>query len=459
MNAAAQNAARALIVDDEADIRELLEITLGRMGIETVAVADLTTARRRFDDQHFDLCLTDMRLPDGEGIELVRHINDRAKSCPVAVITAYGSAEAAVASLKAGAFDFVSKPIDVAGLRALVAQALKLAGLDHDAPPHPSLDVSPRLVGQTETMARLRETIAKLARSQAPVYITGESGTGKELVARMIHAEGPRVNGAFVPVNCGAIPAALMESEFFGYLRGAFTGATRDTPGLFARADGGTLFLDEIADLPLAMQVKLLRAIQERSIRPVGATMETAVDVRVVSASHRDLSIEVARGRFREDLYYRLNVIEVKVPPLRERTDDIPALSDRILAGLARKMRLERTPRLTDEALAALLRYNFPGNIRELENILERAVTLAESPLIEREYLRLHSPLADAVASNPADIVLDESVDLESQLEALERERIQSALEACRYNKTKAAQRLGITFRALRYRLAKLGME
>ncbi len=459
MNAAVQNTARALIVDDEADIRELLEITLGRMGIETVAVANIAAARRTFDGQHFDLCLTDMRLPDGEGIELVRHISDRAPACPVAVITAYGSAEAAVASLKAGAFDFVSKPIDVAGLRALIAQALKLAGLDHDAPPHPSLDVSPRLVGQTPAMARLRETIAKLARSQAPVYITGESGTGKELVARMIHAEGPRVNGAFVPVNCGAIPAELMESEFFGYLRGAFTGATRDTPGLFARADGGTLFLDEIADLPMSMQVKLLRAIQERSIRPVGATMETAVDVRVVSASHRDLSIEVARGRFREDLYYRLNVIEVKVPPLRERTDDIPALSDRILAGLTRKMRLERAPVLTEDALAALMSYNFPGNIRELENILERAVTLAESPVIEREYLRLYSPLADAVASNPSDALLGESTDLESQLEALERERIQSALEACRYNKTKAAQRLGITFRALRYRLAKLGME
>ncbi|KEZ78469.1 sigma-54-dependent transcriptional regulator [Salinisphaera hydrothermalis] len=459
MNAAVQTTARALIVDDEADIRELLEITLGRMGIETVAVSDLASARRTFDAQPFDLCLTDMRLPDGEGIALVRHINDRSPACPVAVITAYGSAEAAVASLKAGAFDFVSKPIDVAGLRTLVAQALKLAGLDHDAPPHPSLDVSPRLVGQTEAMAALRRTIAKLARSQAPVYVTGESGTGKELVARMIHAEGPRVNGAFVPVNCGAIPAELMESEFFGYLRGAFTGATRDTAGLFARADGGTLFLDEIADLPMSMQVKLLRAIQERSIRPVGATMETAVDVRIVSASHRDLSVEVARGRFREDLYYRLNVIEVKVPPLRDRIADIPMLAERILAGLARKMRLERAPVLSDDARSALMDYNFPGNIRELENILERAVTLAESPVIERGYLRLYSPLAEAAAANPADALVDESTDLESQLEALERERIQSALEACRYNKTKAAQRLGITFRALRYRLAKLGME
>ncbi|WP_423821369.1 sigma-54 dependent transcriptional regulator [Salinisphaera sp. SPP-AMP-43] len=463
MNAAVPTNAHALIVDDESDIRELLEITLSRMGITTVAADSLATAQRLFDAQTFDLCLTDMRLPDGEGIELVRHINDRAPNCPVAVITAYGSAESAVASLKAGAFDFVSKPVDVARLRSLVDQALKLAGLDHDAPPHPSLDTSPRLVGQTQAMADLRHTIGKLSRSQAPVYITGESGTGKELVARMIHAEGPRENGAFVPVNCGAIPDALMETEFFGYIRGAFTGALRDTPGLFARADGGTLFLDEIADMPLAMQVKLLRAIQERSIRPVGATMETPVDVRIVSASHRDLSVEVARGRFREDLYYRLNVIELKVPPLRDRADDIPALAERILAGLQRKMRLNRAPRLSRDAMTALKNYDFPGNIRELENILERAVTLAESHVIERDYLRLYSPLAQAAVDHPSEYGpvdgFDESTDLESQLEAIERERIQSALEACRYNKTKAAQRLGITFRALRYRLAKLGMD
>lgn len=301
--------AYALIVDDEADIRELVEITLARMSIQTLAVATLAEAREAFDAEKFDLCLTDMRLPDGDGLELVSYINERQPHCPIAVITAYGSAESAVASLKAGAFDFVSKPIDVAGLRALVAQALKLAGLDHDAPPHPSLDASPRLIGNTPSMQQLRETIAKLARSQAPVYITGESGTGKELVARMIHAEGPRMGSAFVPVNCGAIPSELMESEFFGYVRGAFTGAMRDTHGLFARADGGTLFLDEVADLPLTMQVKLLRAIQERAIRPVGANDENPVDVRVICATHRDLATEVARGRFREDLYYRLNVI------------------------------------------------------------------------------------------------------------------------------------------------------
>ena len=472
--------AYALVVDDEADIRELIEITLARMSIDTKAVATLAQAKTAFENEPFDLCLTDMRLPDGEGIDLVAFIAERRPHCPVAVITAYGNAESAVASLKAGAFDFVSKPLDVAGLRALVGQALKLAGLDHDAPPHPSLDASPRLIGRTTEMLRLRETISKLARSQAPVYISGESGTGKELVARMIHAEGPRMGAAFVPVNCGAIPSELMESEFFGYVRGAFTGAMRDTPGLFARADGGTLFLDEVADLPLTMQVKLLRAIQERAIRPVGANVETAVDVRVICATHCDLTAEVARGRFREDLYYRLNVIEVHVPPLRERTADIPALTDRILEGLTRKLRLRQVPRLAPRALEALQHYSFPGNIRELENILERAVTLSDNAVIERRYLRLSSPLSEATAeSSPAPAPAeapdengtgrpgpasstptpDTSADLESQLEALERERIQAALEACHYNKTQAAKHLGITFRALRYRLAKLGMN
>lgn len=462
--------ARALIVDDEADIRELLEITLSRMGIDTLAVASLGAARTALDKQAFDLCLTDMRLPDGEGIDLVSAITEPDSNCPVAVITAYGSAESAVASLKAGAFDFVSKPIDVADLRSLVGQALKLA--DPDASPQPSRDTAPRLVGDTPVMQRLRDTIAKLARSQAPVYISGESGTGKELVARMIHAEGPRAGGAFVPVNCGAIPAELMESELFGYVRGAFTGATQDTPGLFTRADGGTLFLDEVADLPLAMQVKLLRAIQERAIRPVGANTEHNVDIRVICATHRSLSAEVARGRFREDLYYRLNVIEVQVPPLRERDADIPALSETILQGLTRRMPLDYWPRLSADALTALAQYHFPGNIRELENILERAVTLSDSTTITRDYLRLSPSLPErgmepaspdqdvtpepAASSTP---VTDSSADLESQLEAIERERIQAALETCRYNKTKAAKQLGITLRALRYRLAKLNMK
>lgn len=462
--------ARALIVDDEADIRELLEITLSRMGIDTLAVASLGAARTALDKHDFDLCLTDMRLPDGEGIDLVSAITESDSNCPVAVITAYGSAESAVASLKAGAFDFVSKPIDVADLRSLVGQALKLAG--PGASPQPARDTAPRLVGDTPIMQRLRDTIAKLARSQAPVYISGESGTGKELVARMIHAEGPRAGGSFVPVNCGAIPAELMESELFGYVRGAFTGAMQDTPGLFTRADGGTLFLDEVADLPLAMQVKLLRAIQERAIRPVGANTEDNVDIRVICATHRSLSAEVARGRFREDLYYRLNVIEVQVPPLRERGADIAALSESILQGLTRRMPLDHWPRLSADALSALAQYHFPGNIRELENILERAVTLCDSPTITRDYLRLSPSLPERgmqaalpdqdAAPEPAappTAVTDSPADLESQLEAIERERIQAALETCRYNKTKAAEQLGITLRALRYRLAKLNMK
>ncbi len=458
MSTATTFRARALIVDDEADIRELVEITLSRMNIETRSAANLADARAAIQDLRFDLCLTDMRLPDGDGVELVGDIGEHQPHCPVAVITAYGSAQTAVASLKAGAFDFVSKPIDVADLRRLVEQALKLAGLEQDAPPrhHPSLDASPRLIGDTPVMQRLRATIGKLARSQAPVYITGESGTGKELVARMIHAEGARAAAPFVPVNCGAIPGELMESEFFGYRKGAFTGAARDHDGLFRQADGGTLFLDEIADLPLAMQVKLLRAIQERAVRPVGATTEIPVDVRIISATHRKLAAEVAHGTFREDLYYRINVIEVQVPPLRERRDDIAVLARRILAGLAHQLRLDPVPQLGADALAALETHTFPGNIRELENILERAVTLSDAPVIEREYLRLASPLiGEPVAPEDPNA----GADLESELEALERQRIQAALEACRYNKTRAAEQLGISFRALRYRLTKLGLE
>lgn len=476
MSTTTRNTPIALIVDDEADIRELLEITLARMSLDTRAAADLADARAALAQETFDLCLTDMRLPDGDGIELVETINARYPACPVAVITAYGSAESAVASLKAGAFDFVSKPLDVARLRALVGQALKLAGPDDAAPVHATGDRSRQLVGDTPAMQQLRDTIARLARSQAPVYISGESGTGKELVARSIHADGPRNGAAFVPVNCGAVPPELMESEFFGHLKGAFTGAVRDTPGLFAQADGGTLFLDEVADLPLAMQVKLLRAIQERAIRPVGAHTEQAVDVRVICATHRDLAVEVQQGRFREDLYYRLNVIEVRVPPLRERRADIAALTDRILADLAQRMQLAWPPRLTADARAALQAHAFPGNIRELENILERALTLSDTPLIERDLLRLESPLhgpgAGAKDTTPNTALgtgsddttahsasRTHTADLENQIKSLERERIQAALEACHYNKTRAARHLGISFRALRYRLAKYGMN
>jgi len=468
------NRPRALIVDDEADIRELVEITLGRMGVETESAGDLAQSRILLAEQNFDLCLTDMRLPDGDGIELVTEIG---ASCPVAVITAYGNTEAAVASLKAGAFDFVSKPLDVNVLRRLVDQALRLSAepSKHISKSTPEAGESPRLLGETPAMEKLRATIAKLARSQAPVYITGESGTGKELTARSIHTQGARSAKDFVPVNCGAIPSELMESEFFGHVKGAFTGATRDKKGLFASADGGTLFLDEIAELPLHMQVKLLRAIQERAVRAVGTETEIPVDVRIISATHKDLAQQVANGQFREDLYYRINVIEVRVPPLRERSDDIPTLANRILAALARQMGLDTAPQLSKAALEALKNHDFPGNVRELENILERAVTLCDQTEITPDYLRLQTtlsrPSANASQSNLATDTAPEAANtgsnprkntdenLDENLEDIERQKIMQALESTRFNKTKAAQTLGISFRALRYRLKKLGID
>lgn len=450
-----------LIVDDEADIRELVEITLGRMGLETASAANLEQAHRQLADQTFDLCLTDMRLPDGNGIDLVKHITANYPDCPVAVITAYGNTEAAVDSLKSGAFDFVSKPVDINDLRRLTEQAIKLEPEPREPVEPPP---TPRLLGDTRAMQKLRVTIAKLARSQAPVYVTGESGTGKELVARTIHAQGPRAEQPFVPVNCGAIPSELMESEFFGHIKGAFTGANRDKDGLFLSADGGTLFLDEVAELPLAMQVKLLRAIQERAVRPVGAEHETSADVRIISATHKNLTDLVKAGAFREDLYYRLNVIELHVPALRERTPDIPVLTERILGGLTRHLGLAQTPTLTADAQTALAGYDFPGNIRELENILERAVTLCEDSAIGPEYLRLQSPLSQqtegqAEQPNSTSATDDDDAPLENRLEDIERQSITEALEAARYNKTKAAKHLGITLRALRYRMQKLDIE
>lgn len=453
---AMNNRPRALIVDDEADIRELLEITLGRMGLETESAGDLAQSRALLAAREFDLCLTDMRLPDGDGIELVEQISADHPQCPVAVITAYGNTEAAVASLKAGAFDFVSKPLDVNVLRRLVDQALRLGATSAQPESRASADTgfSPRLLGDTPAMAQLRATIAKLARSQAPAYIIGESGTGKELAARSIHNQGPRASQAFVPVNCGAVPSELMESEFFGHVKGAFTGATRDKKGLFVTAHGGTLFLDEIAELPLHMQVKLLRAIQERAVRPVGSETEIPVDVRIISATHKDLAQQVANGQFREDLYYRINVIEVQVPPLRERAADIPLLAEHLLAALARQMQLPAVPELSEDALHALHNYAFPGNVRELENILERAITLCDAPQITRDYLRLEAPLAPNEHSTTAP-----AADLDEGLEAIERQQIMQALEATRFNKTRAAEKLGISFRALRYRLKKLGID
>jgi two-component system response regulator PilR (NtrC family) len=436
----------ALIVDDEADIRELLEITLARMGLRTQSAATLAEARERLTSGTFDLCLTDMRLPDGDGITLVNLIQREKPGLPVAVITAHGNAQAAVESLKAGAFDFVSKPVNLQTVRKLVDTALKLrpadAGNEGDG----------GLLGKAPSIQALRDMVSRLARSQAPVHISGESGTGKELVARLIHTRGPRADGPFVPVNCGAIPSELMESEFFGHLKGSFTGALRDKPGLFQAAEGGTLFLDEVGDLPLPMQVKLLRALQERAVRPVGAEAEVPVNVRVISATHKDLSALVASGQFRQDLFYRLNVIEIRTPPLREHPADIPVLANAIVERLARTNGLHKTPVLDATALQLLHTYSFPGNVRELENILERALTLCDGRAISAEDLQLRQ-----IAAAPAPVA--SGADLEAQMEEIERRAIVEALEKTRYNKTKAAALLGMSFRSLRYRIKKLGIE
>ncbi|MEM7250903.1 MAG: sigma-54 dependent transcriptional regulator [Pseudomonadota bacterium] len=433
----------ALIVDDEPDIRELLEITLNRMGVDTRASACLAEARDEIRRGQFDLCLTDMRLPDGDGIDLVRFIQQHQPSLPVAMITAHGNMETAVEALKAGAFDFVSKPVELDGLRRLVNSALRLAA--------PSHDDGPRLIGRSRIMDETRAKIEKLSRSQAPVYISGESGTGKELAARMIHERGPRADKPFVPVNCGAIPRELMESEFFGHKKGSFTGAHADKQGLFQSADGGTLFLDEVADLPLAMQVKLLRAIQEKSVRPVGAAQESQVDVRVLSATHKDLAGLVNRGEFRQDLFYRINVIELRVPALRDRTEDLTLLSDHILGRLSEDNGVP-VPRLSDGARDRLSHYSFPGNVRELENILERAMTLCEANTIAPDDLGLSITAPDGHA-DADDTTLNVAV------EDVQRERIREALVQTGWNRTAAAKTLGVSPPALRYRMQKLGIR
>ncbi len=431
----------ALVVDDEPDIRELLQLTLGRMNILTHAAPNLAEARTLLGQHHFDLCLTDMRLPDGNGIELVEYIQRKAPETPVAVITAHGNMESAVQALKAGAFDFVSKPVDLHMLRNLVNGALKLAT--------PAQPETKNLLGGSAPMQTVRATIAKLARSQAPVYISGESGTGKELAARLIHGQGSRRDASFVAVNCGAIPEQLLESEFFGHKKGSFTGAMADKLGLFQAAQGGTLFLDEVADLPLYMQVKLLRAIQEKAVRPVGAQKEIPVDVRILSATHKDLGALVKQGGFRQDLYYRINVIELYVPALRERVEDIPLLAGRFLQRLTAQSAAP-TVTLTPRAIEALCRYPFPGNVRELENILERALTLREGKTIDVQDLRLPEHMEHHE---------QEKLLLEDELDSVEKQRITKALEQTRYNKTAAAKLLGITFRALRYRLKKLSLD
>jgi len=447
----------ALIVDDEPDIRELLELTLGRMDINTRSAANLEEAHSLLASEKFDICLTDMRLPDGNGIDLVRHIQQLDINLPTAVITAYGSMETAVDALKAGAFDFVSKPVDLTVLRNLINSVLKLSDSAHPRDRR-SRDT---LLGESQVMRNIRSTIAKLSRSQAPVYISGESGTGKELVAQLIHNKGPRNDKAFIPVNCGAIPSELMESEFFGHRKGSFTGAIKDKKGLFQVAEGGSLFLDEVAELPLHMQVKLLRAIQEKAVRPVGAEEEIPTDVRILSATHKNLAQLVEAGQFRQDLYYRLNVIQLPVPALRERREDIPQLTTHCLGKLAADNALPEL-KIDDSAMRVLSEYSFPGNVRELENILERATTLCENNTVTVDDLQLPTDVTvttQAPVTAPPQEMDSNSLPLDAYMDNIEKDALIKALEQTRYNKTAAARQLGITFRALRYRLKKLGLE
>src|SRR5215467_5782095 len=436
---------KVLLIDDEPDLLELLELTLSRMGLDTTRAESVGEAIRYVDAESFDLCLTDWRLPDGQGLKVVEHINQKGLDLPVAVITAYGSAENAVAALKAGAFDYLAKPVALEQLRALVKQALKVP---EKAPPTTGY----RLLGDSPAMQHVRQMIDRLAKSQAPVFINGESGSGKELAARMIHSGGTRTEQPFIAVNCGAIPENLMESEFFGYRKGAFTGAETDREGFFQAANGGTLFLDEVADLPLQMQVKLLRAIQEKKVRKVGATQEDAVDVRIISATHKKLSALVDAGEFRQDLYYRLHVIELAMPSLREMREDIPLIANAILERLSRG----NAARLDTEAIAALERYPFPGNVRELENVLERGLSLAaDSHRISADDLHL-TPIAE---ESEYAVTAGDKWPLQDYLDRVERAAINEALEKTRYNRTAAAKLLGITFRAMRYRMERLGIK
>jgi len=436
---------KVLVIDDEPDLLELLELTLSRMGLDTTRAQSVAEAVRLLDAQAFDLCLTDMRLPDGEGLRVVEHITDKGLDVPVAVITAFGSAENAVAALKAGAFDYLAKPVALEQLRALVKQALKV-------PEKPAAPSSYQLLGESQAIMQVRQMIDRLSKSQAPVFITGESGSGKELAARMIHLGGPRAEQPFVPVNCGAIPENLMESEFFGYKKGAFTGAEGDRDGFFQAANGGTLFLDEVADLPLLMQVKLLRAIQEKRVRKVGSTTEEPVDVRIISATHKKLPALVDSGEFRQDLFYRLHVIELAMPSLREMREDIPSIADALL----RKMSRAAPAKLDAEAAAALEAYPFPGNVRELENILERGLSLAaDTQQITADDLHLTPPPEETDAALPT----GDKWPLQDYLDRVERAAINEALEKTRYNRTAAAKLLGITFRAMRYRMERLGIK
>lgn len=487
----------ALVVDDESDILELLELTIARMGLEVERAVSVTDAQNLLGTRHFDLCLTDMRLPDGEGLDLVRHIASDCPDLPVAVITAHGTAENAVAALKAGAFDYLSKPVSLDQLRSLVKSALDLPPLKSRTSTDSAADSTDNsnrsLLGESLPMRQLRAMIEKLSRSQAPVYISGESGSGKELAARLIHEKSARHAGPFVPVNCGAIPENLMESEFFGYRKGAFTGAVADRDGFFQVAHGGTLFLDEVADLPLAMQVKLLRVIQEKRVRKIGGTQEEEVDVRIISATHQKLAERVESGKFRQDLYYRLNVIELKMPALRDMPEDIVLIAKSVMTHLG-KINGQVERRLGEDALQTLVNYDFPGNVRELENILERALTLCQDAIISADSLQLtpfrgadglpeqHSGIAGSASGNgkakgvnvtaPPDTTAAVATEngsasqlpasewsLQDYLDRLEKESITSALEKTRYNRTAAARLLGITVRSMRYRMERLGLN
>lgn len=446
---------KILIIDDEPDILELLTITLTRMGVDIVPAATVAEARAALDRERFQLCLTDMRLPDGDGMEIIQYIQENQAGLPVAMITAHGDTESAITALKLGAFDFLNKPLDLDRLRQLVINALKV-------PETPARAGASKLLGDAPSIALLRKQIGKVARNQAPVYISGESGSGKEVVARLIHSDSNRSNGPFIPVNCGAVPTELMESEFFGHTKGSFTGATDNKTGLFEAANGGTLFLDEIADLPLSMQVKLLRAIQEKKVRPVGSNQEVDIDVRVLSATHKDLSAEVEAGHFRNDLYYRINVIELKVPALRERLEDLDVLANSILESLSLQY---ESPKIciSEAAIEHLRQYHFPGNVRELENILERASTLCDDNTIEAEDLSitLDTGAGSGAVYGPSQEGIDSEAirNLDDYLENIERKILLDTMERARWNKTTAAKMLGISFRSIRYRLNKLNIE
>ena len=472
-----RRAPAVLVVDDEADLRELLALTLVRLGLDVDTAESLAQARELLGRNHYALALTDMRLPDGVGLDLVREVASR-NGPPIAVITAYGSTENAIAALKAGAFDYLAKPVDLEQLRSLVRSALQ------QPPDMPAArgvssggSAMARLIGDAPSMRQLRSMIMRLAHSMAPVAIFGESGSGKELVARAIHDSSARCAMPFVAVNCGAIPETLMEAEFFGYRKGAFTGADRDREGFFQAAAGGTLFLDEVAELPLTMQVKLLRALQERRVRKVGSTVEEPVDVRILSATHQDLSKLVAAARFRQDLYYRLNVIELRVPPLRTRAEDIGLIARSILNRLAGRGRGEAAT-LTPAAEAALAAYQFPGNVRELENILERALALSPGGVLEPLDLMLPQAVVDVLLEPEPESLVEQGAEpsvtvaetafeiadgvpspLPAYLDHLEAEAIRAALGKTRNNRTAAAQLLGITFRQLRYRMQRLGLK